>query len=128
MAPARGHALVELLAAAVAVVAGILVALAVPRFGNGRQKAALAAMRSDLRNLATAEDSYYYDNSAYAPALGLLPSFTATPGVTVVVGQATQSGWSATASAVGTTRRCALFVGSAPPVGAATTDGQIACD
>ncbi len=126
MARAPGFTLVELLVAAVVV--GILVALAVPRFGEGREPRLVAAMRSDLRDLATAEDSYYYDKAAYAPSLGLLPSFTPSPGVTVVVNLATQSGWSATASAVESPRRCVLFVGIVPPAGTAAVEGRITCE
>ena len=125
MARTRGFTLVELLVAAVVV--GVLVALAVPRFGEGREPKLVAAMKSDLRDLATAEDSYYYDNSAYTPSLGRLPSFTPSPGVTVVVNLATQSGWSATASAIESPRRCVLFVGIAPPPGAAAVEGRITC-
>ncbi len=126
MARLRGFTLVELLM--VIVILGILVTILVPRFASTRDKAFVTAMKSDLRNLATAQESYYYDNSAYAPSLGLLISYTQTAGVSVVVNQATQGGWSATASSVNTVRQCYLFVGSVTPVGAAATEGLVACD
>ncbi len=126
MARLRGFTLIELLM--VVVIIGILVTILIPRFATTREKAFVTAMKSDLRNLATAEESYYYDNSAYAPSLALLISFTQTAGVTVVVNEATQGGWSATASSVNTSRQCYLFVGSVTPVGAAATEGLVACD
>lgn len=82
---------------------------------------------SDLRNLATAEESYYYDNSTYAPVVAMLTSYHGNSGVTVAVDQAPQAGWSATSSSVTTPRQCYLFVGNATPVGVATTEGLVAC-
>jgi type IV pilus assembly protein PilA len=126
VARSRGFTLIELLI--VIVIIGILVAVLVPRFVNSREKAFVSAMKSDLRNLATAEESYYYDFATYAPSLSALATFNATAGVSVALNQATQDGWSATASSANAVRQCYLFVGSANPVGVATTEGQITCD
>ena len=52
-----GFTLIELLI--VVVIIGILAAIAIPKFSNTKGQAFLAAMRSDLRNLATAEEGYY---------------------------------------------------------------------
>ena len=126
MARSRGFTLIELLI--VIVIIGILVAVLIPRFVNSREKAFVSAMKSDLKNLATAEESYYYDYATYAPSLVVLATFNPTKGVTIVLNQAAQGGWSATASSVSSTRQCFLFVGSANPVGVATTEGQITCN
>lgn len=126
MARSRGFTLIELLI--VIVVIGILIAALIPRFVNSREKAFVSAMKSDLKNVATAEESYYYDYATYAPSLVVLATFNPTKGVSIALNQATQAGWSATASSVSSVRQCFLFVGNANPVGVATTEGQIACN
>jgi type IV pilus assembly protein PilA len=122
----RGFTLIELLM--VVVIIGILVSVLIPRFANSREKAFVAAMKSDLRNLATAQESYYYDYSAYAPTVSQLPAFNPTAGVSVTVNEASIGGWSGSATNINSTRQCFLFVGNAAPVGAATQEGQVACN
>jgi prepilin-type N-terminal cleavage/methylation domain-containing protein len=122
----RGFTLIELLM--VIVIIGILVTVLIPRFASSREKAYVAAMKSDLRNLATSEESYYYDYSAYASSLSLLPAYNPTAGVTLTINAAGVGGWSGTATSINTTRRCFLFVGNAAPVGVATQEGQAACN
>jgi len=130
--PARrsrlGFTLIELLI--VVVIIGILVAIAIPKFGSTKEQAYLAHMKTDLRNLATAQEAYIGDNGTYY--IGALPSaalvYNASVGVVITIGVATNSGWSATAAyPTQSTRTCALFIGSAAPVAPATVEGQIAC-
>ena len=121
----RGFTLIELLI--VVVIIGILAALAIPKFANTKQKAYLAQMKSDLRNLATAEEAYFYDWTAYTASLPALNNFSASSGVTLNVLEATPMGWSAEAVHGGTVRSCYLFQGVAAPVGNATSAGQITC-
>src|SRR5688500_19099761 len=59
----RGFTLIELLI--VVVIIGVLAAIAVPKFQNTKGKANAASLRADLRNLITAQEAYFYDNSAY---------------------------------------------------------------
>ena len=48
----RGFTLIELLL--VIVIIGLLSAITIPKFANTKQKAVVASMKSDLRNLASA--------------------------------------------------------------------------
>src|SRR5215208_6202160 len=57
----KGFTLIELLI--VVVIIGILAAIAIPKFANTKEKAYLASMKSDLRNMATTEESYFADNA-----------------------------------------------------------------
>jgi prepilin-type N-terminal cleavage/methylation domain-containing protein len=123
---ARGFTLIELLI--VVVIIGILAAIAIPKFANTKEKAYLGSMKSDLRNLATAEESFLFDSLTYTTNLTLLNRFTPSAGVTLTVNEATGGGWSATATHAQTPKKCYLFYGSAAPIGTATQEGQIACN
>src|SRR5437762_11215467 len=45
---------------------GILAAIAIPKFANTKGKAYIASMKSDLRNLVTAEEAYFADSVKYS--------------------------------------------------------------
>jgi type IV pilus assembly protein PilA len=67
----EGFTLIELLV--VIIIIGILAAIAIPVFLAQRSKGYDAGVKSDLRNLATAEESWLTDNpSSYAPAASLV--------------------------------------------------------
>jgi prepilin-type N-terminal cleavage/methylation domain-containing protein len=125
MRPARGFTLIELMI--VIVIIGILATMAILNYTSSKQKSYEAQMKSDLRNLATAEEAYYYDSSAYTTSFPLMNNFTPSAGSAIVVNEATRVGWSATASSTGTGRKCYLFMGTATPVGAATKEGVPVC-
>ena len=121
----KGFTLVELLV--VIVIIGILASIAIPRFANTTAKANIAAVKSDLRHLATGQESYFYEHATYAPSMALLNVVT-SPGVTLTIVEASPAGWTATAvhpSAVPVT--CSIFYGGSTPVAPATVAGQIAC-
>lgn len=123
-----GFTLIELLI--VVVIIGILASIAIPKFGSTKEKAYLAKMKSDLRNLATAQESYLGDNQVYygGPVPNAALSYTPSSGTTVTIAEATTAGWSASTTYVGTAKTCAFFYGSAAPVAPATTEGLIVCD
>ena len=125
----RGFTLIELLI--VVVIIGILAAIAIPKFANSKEKAFKASMKSDLRNVATAQEAYIYDFATYysgavpAPALNYTPS----QGVTVTLSSVSAGGWAATSTHTGIPGvTCALFVGMASPVAPATVEGQVTCN
>src|SRR5205807_7541007 len=60
----KGFTLIELLI--VVVIIGILAAIAIPKFANTKGKAYLASMKSDLRNLVTAEEAFFADSVKYS--------------------------------------------------------------
>jgi prepilin-type N-terminal cleavage/methylation domain-containing protein len=124
-----GFTLIELLI--VVVILGLLAAIAIPKFANTKQKAMVAAMRSDLRNLASVQETYWTDNNIYYG--GVIPDlatfrFQPTVGVAVTVVTATAAGWSAQASAPGyTPQTCVIFYGAVPPIPPASVDAAVAC-
>ena len=112
----KGFTLIELLI--VVVIIGILAAIAIPKFANTKEKAYLAAMKSDLRNMATYEEQYAADNggayfsgtaTAAAPLQGFSPSQNVTVIVTAVAGP--PPSWSATSSHTQTAKTCDMTNG-----------------
>ena len=78
------------------VIIGILAAIAIPKFANTKQKAYVATVKTDLRNLVTAEEAYFSDNMTYTTTTANL-NYNVSAGNTVTVGSANGTGWSATA-------------------------------
>ncbi len=118
----KGFTLIELLI--VVVIIGILAAIAIPKFSATREKAYFAAMKSDLKNLASQQEIYYADAYSYTTSTTGL-SFVQSQGVLVGIAAST-SGWSATAyhTALGTALGCAIYYGSATAPTAPTTPTQ----
>jgi prepilin-type N-terminal cleavage/methylation domain-containing protein len=124
----RGFTLIELLI--VVVIISILAAIAIPKFTSAKEKAYMSHLRTDLRNLATAQEAYSTDNAVYyagavpSPALVYNPS----PGVTITITVANATGWGAVSAYPSqTTRTCALFTGAVAAPAPATVQGVIAC-
>ena len=121
----RGFTLIELLV--VVVVIGILAVIAIPKFQSKKGKAYFAGMRSDLHNLTTAEESFFYLTGKYTTRLDSI-SFVPSRGDIVKVTEATATGWSATSeNPESYPHFCAFFLGDAAPVAPASTAGVIAC-
>jgi|SRR5437660_8223901 len=72
----EGFTLVELLV--VILIIGILAAIAIPSFLNQKGKGEDAAAKSSAREAATAEETYYTDNSSYTASVPALQGTEAT--------------------------------------------------
>ncbi len=107
----KGFTLIELLI--VVVIIGILAAIAIPKFANTKEKAYIAAEKSDLRNLVTAEEAYFADHTTYTMTIGGTAGvqFNSSAGVIVAIGAAGGSGWNATSTHNGTTVTCMIWAG-----------------
>jgi len=122
----KGFTLVELLI--VVVVIGILAAIAIPKFQNTKGKGYAATIKSDIRNLTSMQEDYFYFNETYASALSQL-SFAGTDGVTITIVEADGRGWSATAThPAAYPLTCAVFYGDAAPLAPATREAVIECE
>jgi prepilin-type N-terminal cleavage/methylation domain-containing protein len=122
----RGFTLIELLI--VVVIIGILAAIAIPKFAATKDKAKLASVRTDLRNLLTAEEAYFSDYATYGnfAQLQAASNFSLSIGNTMTVTGAT-NGYTAAANnptiTTGLTA-CAVQVGAGV---ASTLDSTIHC-
>jgi len=103
----KGFTLIELLI--VVVIIGILAAIAIPKFSTTKEKAYVAAMKSDLRNLGTAQEGYFSDYQTYSA--GLPTDYAPSTGVTVTMGTVSGTGWTATSSHNNTTKTCSITYG-----------------
>ncbi len=123
----RGFTLIELLI--VVVIIGILAAIAIPKFAATKERAYIAKMRSDLRNLATSQEAYFADYQTYyggsVPSAQLVYNPSVGVSVSLTVGS---TGWGAQSTSIGTAKTCALYFGNAGPLAPATTEGRVTCD
>jgi type IV pilus assembly protein PilA len=120
-----GFTLIELLI--VVVIIGILAAIAIPKFSVTREKAYMAAAKADLRNLASQQEIYYNNNYSFSSDLAAV-GFTASEGVTITIGEATNLGWSASSAHAGLpSESCAIFHGNAPALSPATIESTVKC-
>src|SRR5881396_256894 len=111
----KGFTLIELLI--VVVIIGILAAIAIPKFANTKEKAYIASMKSDLRNLVTAEEAYFADSIKYTGTTACTPAagsatFCETTGNTLSALATTTDGWKSNIKNAITTKTCAIFIGS----------------
>lgn len=124
----RGFTLIELLI--VVVIIGILASIAIPKFGNTKSKAYVTAMKSDLRNLVTAEEAFFADSTYYTTATNLVSrnGFKNTTGVGVPAVTTGAGYWSATVThsqLAGAT--CGIGVMTTNPIVSTAGDGEPNC-
>ena len=121
-----GFTLIELLM--VVVIIGLLASIAIPRFSDTKDRARLATMKSDLRNLVSAQEAYMMDYQTYASDPTTL-AFNASPKVTITLASSTgfAASWSASAQSNGGVLQCRIGLG-ADSTQSGGRDGQIVCD
>lgn len=128
MRNSSGFSLIELLL--VTLIIGVLATIAIPRLTSARDRAFVATMQSDLRNLATQQEIYYADQLTYSNSAAAI-GFTTSDRVTIDIVEATAFGWSATAAhaAFEATDGCSVYYGTAAAttLGAPSAPGEIAC-
>lgn len=138
-----GVSLWRALVVPLALVAAFVLLAPPSSYRDTRQKAYVAQMKCELRDLADSEATYFRDHHTYSagpagppPAAGgagprrslCALDYSGSSGVAVAVGVATDSGWNATAThAALPGARCAIFVGTAPAVAPATIEGEVMC-
>ena len=133
-----GFTLIELIV--VTVIIGILASVTAKLVG-AKKHAYLAEMKSDLRNLASAEEAFHSDNFTYTGTIGVGMGmgmgmgvgmagldFDTSPGVVLeLFGDG--AGFSGRTTHASIPDRCALFLGSPATIYApATAEGLMVCD
>ena len=142
----KGFTLIELLI--VVVIIGILATIAIPQFANTKEKAYVASMKSDLRNLVTAEEGYFAGVLQYTattdcnnPAAAGAAAFCTSTGNTLGAittggggqGQGQQqgqqqgqggggAGWTVSITNAYTPKRCAIYIGTVTPAAPANAN------
>ena len=116
----KGFTLIELLI--VVVIIGILAAIAIPKFAATKDKAKLASVKTDLRNMMTAQEAYFSDYATYGALNTVL--FAPSSGNTWVASgtAASYTGTVTNTSITTNPKQCTVTVG-----GTATNDGAIIC-
>jgi type IV pilus assembly protein PilA len=124
MSNRKGFTLIELLI--VVVIIGILAAIAIPKFANTKEKAVVAGMKSDLRNLVTSQEAFFSDNQDYAGKIGAAQvngtggagtvAFGPSTGNAITITYVDAAGWGATVKNPAVTAAandvCGVYVGS----------------
>jgi len=135
----NGFTLIELLM--VVVIIGLLASLAIARYRNTKEMAIIAALKSDLRTVATLQTAFassYNDFAGGVIASGTPDTtgggsgrilFIPSPGNTVTITYHSNLGWSAVATSTGTSKQCGIYGGpsSGAPNAAVTSENLPEC-
>ncbi len=122
-----GFTFVEMLV--VVTIIGILATLALPRLGAMRSRSQLAAVKSDVRNIESAEEAYFADHGVYGTDtdLSIANAYNISNGNSITV-TATDNGYTvhATNSSISNgTSSCSVEAGTDATTPA--LDGKMTC-
>lgn len=118
-----GFTLIELLI--VVVIIGLLAAIVIPKYAKTKEKSYVAAMKSDLKNLATAQESYFAGYVSYTTVIGNL-EFNESQNVSLSLPDGDDDSWRATATHLSSLVVCELYYGNTTG-STATVEGVIGC-
>jgi type II secretion system protein G len=126
MSNRKGFTLIELLI--VVVIIGILAAIAIPKFAATKDKAKLASVKTDVRNMMTAEEAYFSDYATYGTfaQLQTASNYSLSSGNSAATAPAA-SGYTATitnSTITSSITKCQVQVGAGAT---STVDGVIVC-
>ncbi|CAN5912764.1 hypothetical protein BH11GEM2_BH11GEM2_14550 [soil metagenome] len=122
----RGFTLVELLV--VVTIIGILAAIAIPKFASTKEKAYVAQMKSDLRNLVTAEEAFFADSVRYSTYDTTKIKYRTSSGVNTPAITTGAGYWSATITHTMVAGfSCGIGVNTANPIVTSASEGEPAC-
>ncbi|NQY42969.1 MAG: prepilin-type N-terminal cleavage/methylation domain-containing protein [Legionellales bacterium] len=108
----KGFSLIEILI--VIVLIAIIAVISLPNLVSSKESAIKVSMISDLRNLITAEESYYLNNQTYTSTISDLSGYQVSQGNTVNINSLTGArGWHADVfnATIEDTKYCTIFVG-----------------
>lgn len=121
-----GFTLIELLI--VVVIIGILATIAIPKFAATKDKSKLASIRSDIRNVMTAQEAYWADYTTFGTLAQLQSATNYTfSGSNTAAITPTATGYTVTitnSTITSALDQCEVQVGGGA---ASTLDGQIIC-
>ena len=108
-----GFTLIELLV--VVAIIGILAAIAMPQW-RYRENAFNATIVSDLRNAATAQETYFADHVTYSSACTALPGYNKSNGITFSTCAGTPNAFRMVATHPSGTKTCTYDSSLNPPL------------
>ncbi len=123
-----GFTLIEVMI--VTVIIGVLALITIPRVGKAKERAIVASMMAELRNLQLSQEAFYTKDLEFAVSIAELTEFVQSADISLTFQTNNRVGWTAQTAHVGTAIRCAVFVGrleAVAPLPPATDEAIVKC-